>query len=158
MDNIRSLREEFGDDNDHHLVKGERSTTDVPYAGDSLKNVESIQFPNGKNKYRIEGKDHQIGWATYQYGHNENKNKVSTSYKQCLGTFKCPVAGCGFCSRPRLPTGKGCRRKGGTPRPPKVTHCQIHHQELVLMPCDVTMKVKTHPDEDYVEIDHHGTH
>ena len=78
-DCVRTSGEESIDDDDHHSAKSNKSTTDVPYADESFDNVESVQFPNGKKKYRIEGTDHQIGWATYQYGHNENKNKVSTS-------------------------------------------------------------------------------
>ena len=50
MDGIRCLVGESGDTNDYHSSKGDESTTDVPYVDDSYKNIESIQFPNGKKK------------------------------------------------------------------------------------------------------------
>ena len=73
-----------------------------PAVKDNLENRAQVQFPDGDVRYRLEGKEDQIGWCLLKYGRNGGK-RFTTLYKTCLGVFQCPVEGCEFVQRPRLP-------------------------------------------------------
>ena len=142
------------DEESFHSAKDDQSTSsNLSF----IEDVEGIQWPDGDTTYKLKGTKDQMAWATYQCWHNPpSKKNVITSFKQCLGVYECREDGCMFRSRPKGPTS---RKKNAKPKGPRQTHCSIHpSSQLVHMPCNASMAIQKHMDEDYIEIAHKGTH
>jgi len=84
------------------------------------------------------GKSPVIGWATNKYGRNMSRQtKFLTTYKKCLGVYKCPH--CDFVERPRVP--RKSHKKNDPPRPAQ-KKCITHKVTPELISCECIIKTQ----------------
>lgn len=136
-----------------------------------LPHVSSPEYPNGNVKLFIEHHKganeealRQVGWAINPYGHNPpNKHGVAIWNRSCLGNYQCPVPGCRFSERPRVPR-KG-RFKHGPPQPAE-NRCVVHKCDLDHVSCKALLRISQRKREDIdtekivieTTFDHEGFH
>src|SRR5690349_15987286 len=117
------------------------------------------EYPNGDVRYRISIPDgfssrdcRMVGWAMFVYGSNSSKN-ITTHHKACLGNYECPVQGCLFSERPRVP--RASKTKSSLPLPSDGI-CPTHGEKVRHLPCEATLK--TVLKVDVIEMFHAGFH
>ncbi|KAF9181259.1 hypothetical protein BGZ49_004886, partial [Haplosporangium sp. Z 27] len=123
-----------------------------------IDRTSSQEYPNGDVAYHYEPEDSEraldsrtTGWALAVYSHRTTKGG-KVYHKSCLGVYVCPVDGCPYLERPRVPSTK---HKHVLPRKPK-TVCITHNCQLEHISCEATLKV-TH-DKTGVSFKHSGFH
>ena len=124
------------------------------------------QYPDGDVTYTIEKPD-----LTITLSESGVKKKVGPVFswaskivngrsgkRKCLGIFICPINGCGFREKPRVPVaGNGKYSTNGLVPPPKHENCKKHPTEkLVHIECECYWYVRDKGPQSW-EIEHHGS-